>query len=121
MSNEVVKQHGVFSWNELITVDVDAAKAFYGELLDWTFQEMNGGAMACTIAKAGEREVAGMMVKPPVAGDMPMTWWAYVTVDNVDARTARVESLGARSVYLRRKSQGAMLGLVTYAENFKGK
>ncbi|HEB87128.1 MAG TPA: VOC family protein, partial [Gammaproteobacteria bacterium] len=27
-----IKQHGAFSWNELMTTDVNAAKTFYGEL-----------------------------------------------------------------------------------------
>ena len=35
MSNMAMKQHGVFSWNELMTTDVKGAKAFYGELLGW--------------------------------------------------------------------------------------
>ena len=32
MSIEAMKQHGAFSWNELTTMDVAGAKAFYGEL-----------------------------------------------------------------------------------------
>ena len=37
-----MKQHGVFSWNELMTTDVDAAKSFYGKLFDWQFEQAPG-------------------------------------------------------------------------------
>ena len=33
------KRHGVFSFNELITTDLDSARKFYGELLGWSFRE----------------------------------------------------------------------------------
>ncbi len=38
--------HGTFSWNELLTGDIAAAKRFYEEAVGWTFQEMPmpGGA-----------------------------------------------------------------------------
>ena len=31
--NENPMKHGVFSWNELMTPDVEAARSFYGALL----------------------------------------------------------------------------------------
>jgi predicted enzyme related to lactoylglutathione lyase len=35
--------HGAFSWTELTTSDPKAARAFYGKLLDWQFQDMDMG------------------------------------------------------------------------------
>ena len=34
-----MRTYGAFSWNELITSDVRAAKAFYTELFGWQTQE----------------------------------------------------------------------------------
>lgn len=126
MSKEAMKQHGVFSWNELMTSNVEAAKAFYGELLGWTLQDIKVGDMTYTMVNEGEKEVGGMMTIPADAEGMPIAWGSYVTVDDVDARTARVESLGGKVCVppqdipdIGRYSviadqQGAMLGLISY-------
>ncbi len=92
---EPMKQHGAFSWNELMTTDVEAAKAFYGSLFGWTLEGMQTNDMAYTMAKAGDREVAGLMALPSEAGTMPPTWGAYVTVDDVEASAKQAEALGA--------------------------
>ncbi len=129
MSQEAMKQHGAFSWNELVTTDVAAAKAFYGELLDWTWQDIQAGEMDYTMAKVGDREVAGMMAMPAEAQGMPPAWGSYVTVDDVDARVARAESLGGKirvppqdipdvgRFAVITDPQGAMLALITYTNN----
>lgn len=126
MSQEAMKQHGVFSWNELMTTDVTAAKAFYGELLDWSWQDIEGAEMDYSMAKVGDREVAGMMTMPAKAQGMSPAWGSYVTVDDVDARVARAESLGGKICVPPRDipdvgrfsiiadPQGAMLALITY-------
>ena len=36
-----VSQHGHFYWNELMTKEPGAAKAFYREVLGWDFQQMS--------------------------------------------------------------------------------
>ena len=126
MSEEAMKQYGVFSWNELTTGDLEGAKAFYGALLGWTFQEVQVGDMTYTIIKMADKEVGGMMATPPEAEGMPPMWGAYVTVDDVDARVAQVEELGGKVCVppqdipdmgrfaVINDPQGAMLGLITY-------
>lgn len=126
MSLQTMKEHGVFSWNELVTTDVAAAKAFYRQALGWELQDLNGGGMDYTIAKKGEREVAGIMAVQKEAAGMPPAWGSYVTVDDVDARAARIESLGGKVLVAPRDipnvgrfaviadPQGAMLSLITY-------
>ena len=121
-----MKQHGAFSWNELMTRDVDAAKTFYSNLFGWTLEDMQTNDMGYTIAKASDKEVAGIMGMPPEAGDMPPTWGAYVTVDDVEARAKQVETLGGKILLEPRDipdvgrfcvicdPQGATLSLITY-------
>lgn len=123
---ENMKQHGVFSWNELSTTDVAAAKAFYSQALGWALQDLENGGMRYTIAKQGEREVAGIMALPDDDRGMTPAWGCFVTVDDVDARVARATALGAklhkgpldipgvgRIAYLT-DPQGAMLALIRY-------
>ncbi|MGD8569089.1 MAG: VOC family protein [Gammaproteobacteria bacterium] len=126
MNEETMKQQGVFSWNELMTTDLTSAKAFYGELLGWTLQDVKAGDMDYTIVKIGDQQVAGMMTVPPDMKNMPPAWGAYVTVDDIDACIARAESLGGKVCVAPQDvpdigrfaiiadQQNAMLGLVTY-------
>lgn len=126
MSMQTVKEHGVFSWNELMTTDMPAAKKFYREALGWELQDVNNPDMAYTIAKKGDREVAGIMGIPKDSADMPPSWGSYVTVDDVDARVARVQKLGGKLCVPARDipnvgrfaviadPQGAMLAMITY-------
>ena len=39
MSMQDMKEHGVFSWNELMTNDMPAAKKFYREALGWVTED----------------------------------------------------------------------------------
>jgi uncharacterized protein len=90
---QIVNEHGALVWNELMTDDIAAAKAFYAASLGWTAETspMEGGP-EYTSFKVGEHYVAGMMAKTP---DMqfPNYWNVYFAVDDVDA-AARVTSLG---------------------------
>ena len=126
MSLQAMKQHGVFSWNELVTTDVPAAKKFYREALGWELSDMKNGDMGYTMAKIGNQEVAGIMGMPQEAQGMPPAWGSYVTVDDVEARVARVTALGGKLLVAPRDipsvgrfaiiadPQGAMLTMITY-------
>ena len=126
MATEAMKQHGAFSWNELMTRDVPGAKAFYSELLGWTLSDMESSCGSYTMARAGDTEVAGIMATPSEAQGMPPAWGAYVTVDDVNAMPARVESLGGKVILppqdipevgrfmVMQDPQGAVLMLITY-------
>lgn len=121
-----MKQHGAFSWNELMTTDVSAAKAFYGDLFGWELEEMQTNDMVYTMAKTGDKELAGIMGMPPEAGGMPPTWGAYVTVDDVDSSAKQAEALGGKIMLAPRDipnvgrfcvicdPQGAALSMITY-------
>jgi hypothetical protein len=126
MGMQTVKEHGVFSWNELMTTDMPAAKKFYREALGWELQDLDNPGMAYTIAKKGTREVAGIMAMPGDSPGMAPSWGSYVTVDDVDARVARVQSLGGKLCVAPQDipnvgrfaviadPQGAMLAMITY-------
>ena len=89
--------HGTFFWNELNTRSVDKAKAFYGETLGWEYEShpmTDGGTY--TLCKAGETMAAGIFEMKPGAGfdGIPDHWFAYIAVDDVDARVAAVAAAG---------------------------
>jgi hypothetical protein len=80
---------------ELNTTDPAKAKSFYGQLFNWTMEDMPmGPEMVYTVIRPEEGTGGGMM-QNPIAG-APSTWLAYVNVDDVKASTAKAKALGAQ-------------------------
>jgi uncharacterized protein len=87
---------GTFSWAELSTSDVEAAKGFYTGLFGWETEDQplpDGGAY--TIARLAGRDVAGLTSAQP---GQPPAWNSYVTVADADATAARARELGGNLV-----------------------
>src|SRR5215211_4926254 len=88
---------GTFSWTDLGTTDADAAKRFYGSLLDWEFEDLpipDGGTYSMAL-KDGKR-VAALYAMQQL--ERPAAWAAYVTVESADDSAARATELGASLV-----------------------
>jgi predicted enzyme related to lactoylglutathione lyase len=82
---------GTFCWADLSTGDVGGAKAFYGDLLGWEFED--GGAPDGSYAMC---HVGGQPVAAMVRQDQhPGHWNHYVSVESADETTAKARSLGA--------------------------
>jgi predicted enzyme related to lactoylglutathione lyase len=124
--SDLFQRHGAFSWCELMTTDVDAAKAFYTQLLGWTTESIPTEGMTYTVVKTGDTGVGGIMPMPPQAAGSPPRWGAYITVDDVDATARKAEQLGAKPIvpltdipgvgrfYTFEDPQGAILSFITY-------
>ena len=90
-------EHGNFYWNELKTRDLEGAKAFYGAALGWDFEAMPMEDGTYWVCKAGDKPVGGIfeLNKPEFEGTPPH-WFAYVAVDDVDARVAKATAEGGK-------------------------
>jgi len=121
-------KHGMFSWFELQTTDVAAAKAFYTALFGWKTEEMTMPGMPYTIISAEGEQVAGMMTIPPQAQGMPPFWGVYISVDDADATVRKAQQLGGAVVVpptdiptvgrfaVLKDPQGAMITVMTYVK-----
>ena len=120
--------HGSFVWNELMTPDVEKAKAFYGTALGWTFESMpSPHGSTYWIAKMGGKPVGGVMSLDALPPGAPTAWFPYIEVDDVDARVAALPSHGgtlARPAFdipgigriaIVQDATGAMVGWMTPA------
>lgn len=89
--------HGHFHWNELMTHDVERAKAFYAQAIGWTFEAMTMPTGTYWIAKMGDKPVGGLfpMIAPELA-QMREQWLPYLAVDDVDARVKKAAAAGAK-------------------------
>ena len=85
---------GTFSWVDLNTDDPDGAKAFYGALFGWDYEDIPiGEGASYSMAKIDGHSVAAL---GPLQGEgMPPHWNCYVTVADADASAARAKELGA--------------------------
>ena len=93
--------HGRFSWYELLTTDMEAAKAFYANVVGWGTQDASAPGNAYTFFTINKAPVSGMMNLPDEVKKRggSQCWIGYVGVTDVDAAVARVRQLGG-SVYL---------------------
>lgn len=99
MVNPTKYEHGTFSWVELGTTDAAAAKKYYGELFGWSFDDTPAGpGMVYTMCKKGEDLVAALYPMGKEMGGVPPHWLSYVTVDDVDATSAKVSASGGKLI-----------------------
>lgn len=91
--SEVERRHGHFVWHEVMTPDVDASKAFYGELLGWSYDEAPMGDYSYWIVKKGEQRFGGMMSLAALGKDgVPPHWMPIVSVPDADEAAAATRS-----------------------------
>src|SRR5262245_197252 len=125
---EKLRNHGYFSWCELMTTDTAAAKNFYTKLFGWTTEEMSvAPGMTYTVVKARGDGIGGIMSTPPGAHDTPPHWNSYVSVDDVDAVAKNAQQLGGKVLLgpqdiptvgrfcIIQDPQGAVISAITYA------
>ena len=95
---ELVNEPGTYSWSELLTTDVEAAKSFYGDVFGWTTDPKGDGPVPeYTEWQVSGRSVGGMMEKPPtMPAEIPPHWGVYFAVTDADTAAARVQELGGK-------------------------
>ena len=114
-----------------MTRSVDKAKDFYADTLGWSYEPfpMDGGDNY-TICKAGDKVAGGIFeMKPGMGMDgIPDHWFAYITVDDIDARIAKVKDAGGEimrepfdvpnigRIAIIKDKAGAAIGWITPAQ-----
>ena len=98
---------GRFVWHDLVTSDVDGAKAFYAELLGWTYESFTGpdGAPApegmppypMIVAGAGSTPQGGMMTAQ--LPGIPPHWIGHVALPDADAVVERAKAAGGSVLF----------------------
>ncbi len=85
-NDQVVPRQGDFIWYELMTNDTEAAQAFYGGLLGWSFENAGNGGMDYHLFAADGPNVGGFLPLTPEMtenGARPL-WAGYMLVFDVD-------------------------------------
>ncbi len=100
----VVNTVGAMCWNELLTKDVDAAKAFYGALFGWEFDADESGYIR--ILNRG-RNNGAMLQMDESFGGMPSVWQPYFTVADIDASIKIAGEAGGTIIIPKTEAPGA--------------
>jgi uncharacterized protein len=87
---------GRFVWYELMTTDMEAAKAFYAKVVGWGTQDVSMPSMPYTLFTVEGSSVSGLMRLPEDAKKLGerSSWIGYVGVNDVDATADRIKRLG---------------------------
>ena len=86
----IVNTVGAMCWNELLTTDAEAAKAFYSAVLGW---EYYGDEHYIHISNR-RRNNGGMIQMTPSMGEMPSHWMPYFHVANLEDSMRRARGAG---------------------------
>jgi len=91
---------GQFVWYDLMTTDLEAAKAFYTDLVGWGTHLWGSSGMSYTMGTVDEMPIGGVVTLPDeaMAGGARPHWIGYVAVPDADATVARAQELGGKVV-----------------------
>jgi predicted enzyme related to lactoylglutathione lyase len=90
---------GTISWTDLSTTDPAGAKEFYAGLFGWEYDDRPvGDEGTYSMAQLGGRSAAALSGQRPDEAQqgIPPHWNVYVTVEDVDASTAKVTEAGGQ-------------------------
>lgn len=87
--------HGVPSWVDMGSPELQASLTFYTSLFGWEGQDMGEEAGHYTIVSKNGKQVAGI---GPAQDPGPPRWTTYINVEDVDAVAKMAESAGGEVV-----------------------
>ncbi len=101
MNDHALAVGSTFVWHEAYGPDPDAIVDFYTKALDFGTQNYDMGEMGTyrMLTKNGVGVAGVLGTNTPEMKDVPPHWATYVAVDDVDARLAKCQSLGAKLVH----------------------
>ena len=119
---------GKFTWFDLATENVAAARVFYAAVFDWKYEEVPGGPAEYTIIRNSSGKVGGMFRKqrPPDAR-AGAHWLSLISVRDVEQAARKVRESGGSVILpptsvlgrgthaVFRDPQGAIFGVLAAA------
>lgn len=97
---EIVNEPNAVVWNEVNTRDVEAAKAFYGQIFGWTYDEREFETGNYVSLKSGDDTVGGMIdITGRVPEEVPNHWLVYFATEDADASIEKAKGSGGEVVF----------------------
>jgi predicted enzyme related to lactoylglutathione lyase len=89
----LVNAPGALCWNELGSPDIEGSAKFYGDLLGWQSEPMEGFETPYHVVKTAAGTNNGG-IRPPMPPGAPPFWLVYFATDDLDGSLAKVAELG---------------------------
>lgn len=93
-TRDTVWPTGVPCWIDVMTTDVAGAKAFYGDLFGWTFDDRGADFAGYHIVSSGGLDVAGL--SPMMQEGAPVVWTTYFATDDIERSVERIMQGGGK-------------------------
>jgi predicted enzyme related to lactoylglutathione lyase len=95
----IVNQPGAVTWNENMSRDFEASKAFYTTVFGYGVDDMSGNGFTYATLTLDDRPVAGIGELPAEApAEVPAMWTTYFSTADTDATVARALELGGSGI-----------------------
>jgi predicted enzyme related to lactoylglutathione lyase len=95
----MVDAPGSMWWAELVTRDIQSAKAFYSALLGWRPVDTLKYGIRYSVFKQGEESLAGLLTIGTDWGAVTPYWQVLFAVDDCNARVKRATDAGGSLVF----------------------
>jgi uncharacterized protein len=101
---QLVNEPGSWTWNNLMTRDVEAAQDFYGQVFGWTAAQADGAPdFIWNWQVDGQRWPEGLAGLMRVGSDMPLDapphWQVYLMVESADAAVENNKAAGGSLIF----------------------
>ena len=98
---QLVNEPGSWTWNNLMTRDVEGARDFYGKVFSWTAEHNDEAPPNILMWQVGGQRwpegMGGLMgITDDLPAEMPAHWQVYFVVENADEAIKIAESRGAK-------------------------
>jgi uncharacterized protein len=98
---------GKFTWFELATENPSSARAFYGAVFGWKFQDAEGAPVAYAIASNASGKVAGVLRhERPAGAAVGARWLALISVRDAQSAAKLVADRGGQVLVAPRAVRG---------------
>lgn len=93
------RPHGTFVWRDLLTTDVEKAKAFFTATLGWTYENFQLEGEPYFLIKSGQTVVGGLGTLGQGLLETDASYWiAFIEVNDIDRRFAVALEHGATTI-----------------------
>jgi uncharacterized protein len=92
---QIVNEPGAMIWNEQMSHDFEASKAFYAAVFGYEYGDMSTDSFTYATTKVDGRDVGGIGgYHSGLLADTPASWRVFFAATDTDATTARVQVRG---------------------------
>lgn len=98
---QLCNEPDTWSWNELLSRDLGAAKQFYTDVFGWSYQTMDMDGLSYHVIEGGEEGGLGGLMDMPdnLPDEVPSNWGVYFWVADAQATMDKAVEAGGQAMF----------------------